>query len=60
MGVWEILLIIACAAIVISVITTSIIRKKQGKNSCSGNCSQCSGCKNTSDWVESYRKKYSK
>ena len=45
MGIWEILLIIGCAVIVIGVITASIIRKVKGKPSCdcgcSGNCSCC-------------------
>lgn len=60
MGVWEILLILACSAIVIGVITTSIIRKKQGKTSCDGDCGCCSGCQSKSDLVERYHKKYSK
>lgn len=60
MSIWEILLILACSAIVIGVIATSIIRKKQGKTSCEGNCSHCSGCQSKSDLIENYRKKYSK
>ena len=44
MGVLEILLIVACAAIVISVITVSVIRKKQGKSSCDCGCSSCPYC----------------
>lgn len=31
LGVWEILLIIACAAIVISFVVVSIVRKKKGQ-----------------------------
>ena len=51
MGLLEILLIIGCAAIVIGVIITSIIRKKQGKSSCDCGCdccacSRCSGKSN--------------
>lgn len=41
MGVLEILLIIFCAAIVIGVIITSVIRKKQGKSSCDCGCNCC-------------------
>ena len=46
LGVWEILLIIACAAIVISFVVVSIVRKKKGKPSigCDGCCKHCSGC----------------
>ncbi|MBO5926737.1 MAG: hypothetical protein J6Q38_04195 [Clostridia bacterium] len=39
----EILLIIACASIVVAVIVRSIIRRKNGKT-CSGDCSCCSSC----------------
>lgn len=48
MGALEILLIIACAGIVIAVSVTSIIRKKQGKHDCDcgGDCSHCSACRN--------------
>ena len=47
MGIFEILLIIACAGIVISVSAVSIIRKKQGKHDCDcgGDCAQCQGCR---------------
>ena len=40
MGALEILLIIACAGIVIAVSVTSIIKKKQGKHDCDcgGDC----------------------
>lgn len=40
----EIILIAICAAVVIGVTATSIIRKKQGKSSCGGDCSCCGGC----------------
>lgn len=43
MGLPEILLIIACAAIVIGVITASVVRKKRGKSSC-GCGGECTGC----------------
>lgn len=48
MGALEILLIIACASIVIAVSVTSIIRKKQGKHDCDcgGDCAHCSACRN--------------
>ena len=43
MGWKEIVLIIACVAIVIGVAITSYIKKKQGK--CSGDCGRdCSHC----------------
>ena len=46
MKLFEIVLVIACALFVIGVITTSIIRKKQGKCSCDcgGDCSHCKAC----------------
>lgn len=46
MGVAEILLIIFCASVVIGVIATSAIRKKQGKCSgdCGGRCCSCHEC----------------
>lgn len=44
MGIGEILLIIGCAAIVIGVVITTVIRKKKGKTSCDCGCSGCSGC----------------
>lgn len=46
MGILEIILIIACAALVVGVIITSLIRKKQGKPSCGCGCDcpHCSGC----------------
>ncbi|MBQ2710581.1 MAG: FeoB-associated Cys-rich membrane protein [Clostridia bacterium] len=42
MGPGEILLIVACSAIVISVVISYFIRKKQGKTCC-GDCSSCGG-----------------
>ncbi len=49
MGIPEIILIVACAAVVIGVAVASVIRKKQGKCSgdCGGDCSHCSGCTHT-------------
>jgi len=46
MGPLEIILIIACAAIVIGVIAKSVVRKKQGKCSCDcgGDCAHCAAC----------------
>lgn len=40
----EIILIALCAAVVIGVIVTAVIRKKQGKSSCGGDCGCCGGC----------------
>lgn len=47
MGIFEILLIVACAGVVISVSAVSIIRKKQGKHDCDcgGDCAHCQGCR---------------
>ncbi|MCR4726379.1 MAG: FeoB-associated Cys-rich membrane protein [Clostridia bacterium] len=44
MKVFEILLIVFCAAIVIGVIAARIVRKKKGKPSCDCGCSDCSCC----------------
>ncbi|MBR1891211.1 MAG: FeoB-associated Cys-rich membrane protein [Clostridia bacterium] len=44
MGILEILLIVACAALVIGVITVRIIKKKRGETSCDCGCSGCSCC----------------
>lgn len=40
----EIILIALCAAVVIGVIVTAVIRKKQGKSACGGDCGCCGGC----------------
>ena len=46
MGIAEILIIIACAILVVAVIIKSIINKKNGKCSCGcSDCSTCSSCK---------------
>ena len=46
MGVAEIILIVFSASVVIGVIISSVIRKKQGKCSggCGGDCSHCRSC----------------
>lgn len=44
MGVPEILLIVACVGIVVSVVVCSIVRKKKHKGGCCGDCSCCSEC----------------
>ena len=45
MGIGEIILIVACAAIVVGVAVTVIVRKMKGKpaccDECSGNCPHC-------------------
>lgn len=59
MGILEILLIIACTAIVFGVIITSIINKKRGKSSCDcgcSACSKCSGCFNKAAKTEKQKK----
>ena len=40
----EIIVIIASVLIVGSVIITSIINKKKGKNGCCSDCSKCKNC----------------
>ena len=44
LGVGEIILIVACASIVVSAIATAIIRKVKGKSSCGGDCGNCCAC----------------
>lgn len=44
LGVGEILLIIACALIVIGVVAAAIVRKIKGKSACGGDCGCCAGC----------------
>lgn len=48
MGALEIILIVACVAIVAGVTVAAIIRKRKGKSpccdECSGNCGCCSHC----------------
>lgn len=41
---YEILIIVLAAAFVIGVTVWSVVRRKQGKNSCGCDCSHCSGC----------------
>ncbi len=41
---YEILIIIAACAIVLGVIVTSIVRRKQGKTGCGCDCGGCAGC----------------
>ena len=47
MGIWEILLIIACVAVVASVGGTWIYKKIKGKPTCDcgGDCAHCAYCK---------------
>lgn len=44
LGVGEILLIIACAVIVVCAVVTAIVRKVKGKTDCGGDCCSCCGC----------------
>ena len=48
-GVGEILLIIACVAIVAAVIGVKIYSLVKGNHGCSGNCGCCSGCAHGKD-----------
>lgn len=44
LGLGEVVLIIACALIVVSAVITAIVRKVKGKTSCGGDCGYCSSC----------------
>ena len=46
MGAWEIALIVLCAAVVIGVIVSRIVKKAKGKPTCDCgcDCAHCSGC----------------
>lgn len=46
MGAWEIILIIACAAIVLGVAISFIVKKAKGKPTCDCgcDCAHCKGC----------------
>ncbi len=44
MSWYEILIIIAACLIVVGVIVSSVIRKKQGKTGCGCDCGGCAGC----------------
>lgn len=46
MGAWEIILIIACAAIVLGVAISFIVKKAKGKPTCDcgSDCAHCKGC----------------
>jgi len=58
MGPGEIILIIVCAAIVIGVITASIVKKKQGKHTCDCgfDCAHCPGCSSCSSKPKTNKK----
>lgn len=46
-GAAEIILIVACAALVVGVTVAAVIRKKKGKPSCGCDCANCcANCKN--------------
>ncbi len=46
MGAWEIILIVACAAIVVGVVVSFIVKKAKGKPTCDCgcDCAHCSSC----------------
>lgn len=58
MGIPEIILIIACVAVVSGVAITSAIRKKQGKCSggCGCDCANCHLCKKALEQTENAKK----
>ena len=56
MGVGEIILIAVCAAIVVGVVVSVIVRKTKGKpaccDECDGNCPHCSSANKQADKSE--------
>ena len=50
MGVFEIVLIVLCAAIVAGVVVSRIVRRKKGKTicDCGCDCAHCAGCAGSS------------
>lgn len=44
MKAWEIILIVACVAIVVGVVVATIVRKVKGKSSCGCDCESCGLC----------------
>ena len=46
MGAWEIILIVACALLVIGVAVSRIVKKAKGKPTCDCgcDCAHCAGC----------------
>lgn len=43
MKLWEILLIVACAALVVGVVVAAVVRKVRGKSGCDCDC-DCASC----------------
>jgi len=41
---WEIILIVACAAIVVGVVVAAVVRKLKGKSGCDCDCASCGMC----------------
>ncbi|MCM1289450.1 MAG: hypothetical protein NC132_02210 [Corallococcus sp.] len=48
MKLWEILLIVACAAIVLGVVIAAVVRKVKGKSGCGCDCASCGMCSHCS------------
>lgn len=44
MNAWEIVLIVACVAIVVGVVIAAVVRKVKGKSSCGCDCANCGMC----------------
>ena len=57
MTVWEILLIVACVAIVVGVVVSRIVARKKGKPTCDCGCSDCSACKYCEELKEKEKQK---
>lgn len=49
LGVGEIILIVACAAVVIGVVVAAIVRKRKGADSCCDECGSCPHCHRCAD-----------
>ena len=52
MKIWEILLIVACVAVVVGVVIATVIRKIKGKSSCGCDCGSCNACPHCSAQTE--------
>ncbi len=44
MNAVDIIIVIACVALVVGVVVTSIVNRKKGKTSCGCDCSKCTCC----------------
>ena len=49
LGVGEIIVIVACAAVVLGVVIGAVVRKKKGKCACCDECDGCTHCTQCAD-----------